>query len=209
VQRGLDVASLRAMRLPRRWYARDALVVARALIGCLLVHERAVDDADVSRGPRIARIVETEAYRGAKDLACHARSGLTKRTRSLLGEEGHAYVFLVYGMHECFNVTCAGAGRGHAVLVRAAELVAGVDGGPRLDGPGRFARGMDLSRRQDGQDLTEPPLFICGRTRRPRIAATPRVGVAYSGLWADVPWRFYDASSHHVSKPPKKSIGRG
>ena len=138
----VDVASLRAARLVRSWYARDALAVARALVGCLVVHERSAEQGEA----RVSRIVETEAYRGPKDLACHARAGLTKRTRSLLGEEGHAYVFLVYGMHECFNVTCAGEGRGHAVLVRAAEPVAGLDADARLDGPGRFARGMELSR---------------------------------------------------------------
>jgi DNA-3-methyladenine glycosylase len=118
-------------------------------------------------------------------------------------------VFFVYGMHYCFNVTCAGEGRGHAVLVRAGEPVAGLDSGARLDGPGRFARAMGLTRDTDGQDLTRPPLFLCGRATRPRIAATPRVGVGYAGRWADQPWRFYDASSPHVSKPPRKAIGRG
>ena len=90
-------------------------------------------------------------------------------------------MFFVYGMHECFNVTCAGAGRGHAVLVRAGEPTAGFDEHARLDGPGRFARAMGLSRAHDGQDLTAPPLYVCGRTNRPRIAVTPRVGVAYAG----------------------------
>ena len=198
------LASLRASRLDRGWYGRDALVVARALIGCLVVHEA----SDGGGAPRVARIVETEAYRGPKDLACHARAGLTKRTRSLLGTEGHAYVFLVYGMHECFNVTCAGEGLGHAVLVRAAEPISGLEPGARLDGPGRFARAMGTSRALDGHDLTVPPLYVCGRTRRPRIAVSERVGVAYAGQWADRPWRFYEASSAHVSRPPKKSIGR-
>jgi DNA-3-methyladenine glycosylase len=157
----------------------------------------------------VSRIVETEAYRGPKDLACHARAGLTSRTRSLLGPPGHAYVFFVYGMHECFNVTCAGEGRGHAVLVRAGEPTSGFDSRARLDGPGRFARAMGLSRAHDGQDLTAPPIYLCGRPKRPRIAVTARVGVAYAGDWADRPWRFLDPSSRHVSKPPRKAIGRG
>ena len=201
-----DADSLRAATLERRWYARDALVVARALVGCLLVHEYSLESGNE---PRVARIVETEAYRGPRDLACHARAGLTKRTRVLLGQEGHAYVFFVYGMHYCFNVTCSGEGRGHAVLVRAGEPVAGLDAGVRLDGPGRFARAMGLSRAMDGQDLTRPPLYLCGRATRPRITATPRVGVAYAGAWADEPWRFHDTSSLHVSRPPRKAIGRG
>jgi DNA-3-methyladenine glycosylase len=203
----VDVESLRATRLVRGWYARDALVVARALVGCLVVHERGEGGGEGR--PRVSRVVETEAYRGPKDLACHARAGLTRRTRSLLGTEGHAYVFLVYGMHECFNVTCAGEGMGHAVLVRAAEPVSGLDPGARLDGPGRFARAMATSRALDGHDLTRPPLYLCGRPRRPRIAVSARVGVAYAGDWAARLWRFYDPSSVHVSRPPKKSIGLG
>jgi DNA-3-methyladenine glycosylase len=174
-------------------------------LGCYLVHE----SESPSRSPRIARIVETEAYRGPKDLASHARAGLTSRTRTLYGEEGHAYVFLIYGMHDCFNVTCLGAGRGHAVLVRAGEPTAGFEEGARLDGPGRFARAMGVSRRDNGHDLTASPLYLCERVARPRIQVTARVGVAYAGAWADKPWRFCDAGSPHVSRPPRKSIGRG
>jgi DNA-3-methyladenine glycosylase len=199
---GLDLASLRERRLPRSWYARDALVVARALLGCSLVHETGGGAVLVSR------IVETEAYRGPKDLACHARAGLTKRTRTLLGEEGHAYVFFIYGMHDCFNATCRGAGFGHAVLVRGGEPTYGFAPGTRLDGPGRFARAMAIPRSMDGTDLTGPPLYLVPRERRPRITVTARVGVAYAGIWADKPWRFYDAASKGVSKPPRGSIGR-
>jgi DNA-3-methyladenine glycosylase len=201
----VDVAALRTARLGRTWFARDALVVARALIGCFVVHE----GGPLGGETRVSRIVETEAYRGPRDLASHARAGLTRRTRALLGPEGHAYVFFVYGMHECFNVTCWGLGRGHAVLVRAGEPTFGFGEPMRLDGPGRFARAMGLSRLQDGQDLTAPPIYLCGRAARPRIAVTPRVGVAYSGEWADRPWRFYDPTSRHVSRPPRKAIGRG
>lgn len=199
------IERLRAERWPQAWYARDARMVARNLIGCLLVHE-----GQAGGQSRVSRIVETEAYRGARDLACHARAGLTKRTRSLLGDEGHAYVFFVYGMHHCFNVTCLGAGSGHAVLVRAGEPTSGfdADAGVRLDGPGRFARAMGITRAMNGWDLTEPPLYVCPRQRRPRIVVTARVGVAYSGEWADRPWRFLDATSAHVSRPPKAAIGR-
>jgi DNA-3-methyladenine glycosylase len=201
----VDIGALRAARLGRAWFARDALAVARALVGCFVVHEGGARGSE----PRVSRIVETEAYRGPRDLASHARAGLTSRTRSLFGAEGHAYVFFVYGMHECFNVTCAGAGLGHAVLVRAGEPTAGFEAHARLDGPGRFARAMGLSRAHDGQDLTEPPIYLCGRESRPRVAVTPRVGVAYAGPWADRLWRFYDPLSRFVSKPPRKAIGRG
>ncbi len=196
-----SLEALRAARCQRAWYARDALVVARALVGCYLVRELA------GGGELVARVVETEAYRGPKDRACHARAGVTKRTRSLFGEEGRAYVFFVYGMHDCFNVTCHGLGQGHAVLVRAGEPIAGFAPGVRLDGPGRFARAMGITRAFDGQDLTEPPLYFCPRRSRPRVRVSARVGVAYADDWANRPWRFLDDASSHVSKPPKKMIG--
>jgi DNA-3-methyladenine glycosylase len=189
--------------LPRAFFRRDALVVARALIGCLVVRE------GFGNEPRIARIVETEAYRGPRDRACHARAGLTKRTRSLLGEEGHAYVFLVYGMHDCFNVTCAQAGAGHAVLVRAGEPLSGFEGRVDLGGPGLFARGLGITRAQDGHDLTLAPLYLCGRSTRPSIGVTARVGVGYAGAWAERPWRFLDRNSLAVSRPAARFIGRG
>lgn len=186
-------------RLPREFYARDALVVAKALIGTHLVH-----------GDRVARIVETEAYRGPDDLACHARVGLTNRTRTLYGPPGHAYVFLIYGMYDCFNVVCFGEGKGHAVLVRGVEPVQGVPEGVRSDGPGRLARALSITRAHNALDLVESPqLFIVGRTKRPTITVSPRVGVAYAGEIAEAPWRFYDAASRHVSRPSAKTIGLG
>jgi DNA-3-methyladenine glycosylase len=185
--------------LPREFYARDALVVAKALIGTHLVH-----------GERVARIVETEAYRGPQDLACHARVGLTNRTRTLYGPPGHAYVFLIYGMYDCFNVVCFGEGKGHAVLVRGVEPVQGVAQGVRSDGPGRLARALAITRVHNALDLVESPqLFIAERTKRPSITASPRVGVAYAGEIAEAPWRFFDAASAHVSRPSAKTIGLG
>ncbi len=191
-------------RLPPTFYERDALVVARALIGTVLV-KLGSDGL-----PRAARIVETEAYRGPTDGACHARAGLTRRTRTLYGPPGHAYVFLVYGMHDCFNVVCFGEGRGHAVLVRAGDPVVGVEAGLRTDGPGRVARALGITRKDDGVDLASDELFISPRTQRPgRIVAGPRVGVAYAGPIADKPWRFVDPASEHVSRPARRFIGRG
>ena len=190
--------------LERDFFARDARVVARALLGCRLVHT-----TGAAGGRKVARIVETEAYRGPRDLACHARAGLTKRTRTLLGPEGHAYVYFVYGMHDCFNLTCLREGAGHAVLVRGAEPVEGFDEEARLDGPGRFARAMGISRALDGEDVAEGGrLSLLPREGRVRVAVTARVGVAYAGVWADEPWRFYDADSACVSRPPRRSIGR-
>ena len=200
---GVAIDDLLENKLDRAFYARDALVVARAMIGTYLIHSK------FGEPPRIARIVETEAYRGPTDLACHARVGLTKRTRTLLGHPGYAYVFLIYGMYDCFNVTCLGEGRGHAVLVRGAEPLAGVDHGVRGDGPGRLTRALGITRKDDGADLTGGTLFLAARTKRPKITVSARVGVAYAGAWADEPWRFYDASSKHASRPSPRLIGRG
>lgn len=186
-------------RLSREFYARDALVVARALVGTYLVHRHYV-----------ARIVETEAYRGPKDLACHARVGMTQRTRTLYGPPGHAYVFLVYGMYDCFNVVCFGEGKGHAVLIRGVEPVQGVPRDVRCDGPGRLARALGITRADNGADLASSAhLYLAPRTKRPRIAVSARVGVAYAGAIAEAPWRFFDPSSPHVSRPPARSLGLG
>lgn len=188
--------------LAPEFFARHARVVARALIGTYLV-------LAPSRGKkRVVRIVETEAYCGPTDLACHARAGMTKRTRTLYGPPGHAYVFLIYGMYDCFNVVCFGEGRGHAVLVRAGEPIVGIDQGARTDGPGRVTRALGISRAHDGLALTRPPLTIAPRAKRPRIAVSARVGVGYAGVWADRPWRFYDPASAHVSRPAARLIGR-
>lgn len=188
--------------LAREFYARDALVVARELVGAYLVTAR-------GGTVRAVRIVETEAYRGPTDAACHARAGLTRRTRSLLGPAGRAYVFLVYGMHECFNVVCFGEGKGHAVLIRAGEAEMGIAAGVRTDGPGRVSRALGITRADDGRDVTDGVLFVSARTGKVRIARGPRVGVGYAGAVAEKPWRFSDAASRHVSRPPRSAIGLG
>jgi DNA-3-methyladenine glycosylase len=193
--------------VPRAFFERDALVLARALVGTRLVVL-----ATATSEPKVARIVETEAYRGPTDLACHARAGITRRTQTLYGPPGHAYVFLIYGMYDCFNVVCHAAGKGHAVLVRAVEPVSGLPEDARTAGPGRLTRALGITRADDAADLAGPQaprrIFIAPRDRRPRIGVTARVGVAYAGEWADRPWRFFDAASLHVSRPPRSAIGR-
>ncbi len=192
--------------LTREFFLRDALVVARALIGCRVQRVGAGGS-----GPMLGRIVETEAYRGPRDLACHARVGLTKRTRTLFGPAGHAYVFLIYGMHECLNVVCAGEGKGHAVLIRGVEPLQGFPADARGDGPGRSSRMLQITRAHDGADLcaADAPLSLHARSARPRIELTARVGVAYAGTWATKPWRFLDPTSAHVSRPSPRTIGLG
>lgn len=186
------------VRLERSFFARDARVVARALVGTTLVV-----------GARQARIVETEAYRGPRDAACHARFGVTARTRSIFAAPGHAYVFRIYGMYDCFNVTCLAEGRGHAVLIRAVEPLVGVPS--RADGPGRLTRALGLTRAHDGLDLcaaSAAVTFAIARSKA-RVVVTPRVGVAYAGRDAERPLRFVEAGSRFASRPSRRTIGLG
>lgn len=185
------------------FFERDALRLARDLIGTYLVVRR-------GRSVRAVRIVETEAYCGPRDAACHARTGPTRRNRSLFGPPGRAYVFLVYGMHQCFNVVCHGEGRGHAVLIRAGEPVVGIPPGTRTDGPGRVARALGITLRHDGTDLTGGfAIHLSPRREKVAVGRGPRVGVAYAGAIAEKPWRFFDRASRHVSRPPRSAIGLG
>lgn len=188
------------MRLGRRFFERDAADVAKALIGTRLVH--------VVDGLRLEGVVvETEAYCGPLDRACHARFGLTKAREHLFAGPGTAYVFLVYGMHLCFNVTCLREGAGHAVLLRAVETAAG-----KGDGPGRLARVMRIERGHGGEDLVVSPRLYFERTTagsKAAIGVSARVGVGYAGEDASLPLRFFDTESAGVSRPPKGAIGRG
>jgi DNA-3-methyladenine glycosylase len=183
------------MRAKRAFYARPSLEVARDLIGATLVH-------DVGKERRAGRIVEVEAYIGVEDQACHARFGPTSRAKILFGPPGRAYVFLIYGMYDCFNVVTEEKGRPAAVLVRALEPL---DGGPlaaeRLDGPGRLCRALGITRAHNGRSLLVGQLYVEPRAGpAPRIAATPRIGVDYAGEWATRPWRLVDADSRHLSR---------
>ncbi len=194
----VSLSFLREQMLQASFFARDARVVARALIGARLCHVK-------GNRVQIARIAETEAYRGARDRACHARFGETLRTRHIFGEPGTAYCFLVYGMHDCFNVVTRAKGAGHAVLLRGAVLL-GED--TRADGPGRLARALGLSRKDGGRSCVSQSLFFVAAERRARVKVSPRVGVAYAEEDADLPLRFFDANGLGVSRPPASQVGR-
>jgi DNA-3-methyladenine glycosylase len=151
----------------------------------------------------VARIVEVEAYEGPQDLAAHSAGGRrTARTEVMFGPPGHAYVYLIYGMHHCFNIVVASEGTPHAVLVRAVEPILGV--GERTHGPGLLCRAFGIDRQLNGADLCGRDLWIEqpneGKWLEPHIAKSPRVGIGYSGSWAKKPWRYFDAHSKYVSK---------
>jgi DNA-3-methyladenine glycosylase len=181
--------------LSRSFYERGAVAVARGLLGKVLVHEAKSE-------LRAARIVETEAYVGPHDLACHASRGRTSRTEVMFGPAGHAYVYLVYGVHWCFNAVIGREGTAAAVLVRGVEPLAGIPFGVRTDGPGRLTQALGIGRTENRVDLTSGPLRIVegpppvGRS----IRRGPRVGVNYAGGWANRPLRFWVEGSPGVSR---------
>ncbi|MFN0073620.1 MAG: DNA-3-methyladenine glycosylase [Chloroflexota bacterium] len=189
--------------LGRDFFERNTLEVAADLLGTELVFERG--SGDQAR----VRIVETEAYMGADDLASHASHGLTRRTSVMFGPAGHAYVYLIYGFHHCLNVVTELTDVPAAVLIRGAEPMSGVSG--RTDGPGRLCRGLGIHRDHNGLDLTAPPLYFLAPTGHESLTVStgPRVGVQYAGEWADRPWRFWIQGNPWVSRPPRRTIGRG
>ncbi|HUR25367.1 MAG TPA: DNA-3-methyladenine glycosylase [Candidatus Thermoplasmatota archaeon] len=188
--------------LPRSFYARDAATVARDLVGKVLVRRVGADAGDEERTVRRARITETEAYVGEHDLASHSRNGRTARNEAMFGPPGHAYVYLVYGMHHCLNVVTGKVGQGQAVLLRAAEPLDGWEAD--LRGPGKLARAFRLTRQHDKADLVrgEAGLRVQDGPRPPQVEASARIGVDYAKDWADTPLRFHDAASSHVSRRP-------
>jgi DNA-3-methyladenine glycosylase len=188
------MSSRRARRkLARSFYRRDAVEVAPALIGKVLVHR-------VGGKELRARVVETEAYVGPHDLACHASKGRTARTEVMFGPPGHAYVYFIYGMYDMLNVVCGGVGDAQAVLVRAAEPLGGWDAD--LSGPGKLTRAVQITRADNALDLTGDKLFFLDTpSSEPRIVRTKRIGVDYAGPWKHEPLRFLDADSAAVSRP--------
>jgi len=186
-------------RLPKVFYARETLTVARQLLGQRLVR--------VLEGERLSgRIVETEAYIGEADLACHAARGLTPRTAVMFGPPGRAYVYFIYGMHHCLNVVTEQAGFAAAVLIRALQPLEGLaamrshrfdrSDGQRLrltDGPGKLCQALQITRELNGVDLaTSDELFIEAGSTIPDedVLTTPRVNVRGDERALTAPWRF-------------------
>lgn len=188
----------RIRKLPRSFFSVGAEVLAERLIGKILVRR---SDGQEYR----ARIVETEAYVGTHDLACHASRGHTRRTSIMFGPPGYAYVYFVYGMHDMLNIVCSHEGDAQAVLIRAAEPLSGFQKPVNLSGPGRLTKAMCITTQRDnGTDLTGDDLFLLDDGFQPcEIHRSPRIGVDYAGHWKDAPLRFLDARSPAVSKPPK------
>ena len=173
------------------FYSRDAETVAKDLLGTTLVH---LLDGAVQR----SRIVETEAYVGAHDLASHASKGRTKRTEVMFGPPGRAYVYLIYGMYDMLNVVTGQEGDAQAVLIRAVEPLENITG--KTDGPGKLTRALGITRDLNRHDLTEEPLWLGLGTPPQEVITTTRIGIDYAKEWKDAPLRFYDAGSRFVSR---------
>ena len=198
----MTVDSLVYVILPRSFYRRKTIQVARDLLGTLLVH-----------GETSARIVETEAYLGGEDLASHSSRGITDRTRVLFGPPGHAYVYLIYGMHECLNLVAEPEGSPGCVLIRALEPLGGTEimrgrrpTAARIQdlarGPGNLTRAMGITRAHNGADVTRGALIVRDRQTGDRIeiVTTPRIGITHCADW---PLRFFIAGNPFVSGPRK------
>jgi DNA-3-methyladenine glycosylase len=187
------------MRLGRDFYARSVHDVARDLIGCVVRH-----------GATAGRIVETESYH-MDEPACHAYVGLTGRTHTLFGEPGRAYVYFSYGIHSLLNAVAEEEGTGAAVLIRALEPVEGLHlmrerrGVERAEdlcsGPAKLTQALDIELDLNGSSLVDGPIEVLARepgAAEPRIVIAERIGITKA---ADLPWRFCDAESRHVSRP--------
>jgi DNA-3-methyladenine glycosylase len=196
-------------RLPLPFYSRDALAVARDLIGCLFF--RRLPDGIVG-----VRLVEVEAYRGTLDPGSHGYRGETPRTRTMHGPPGRLYVYFTYGMHWCANIVCARNGVCEAVLLRAGEPVRGIElmranrpniGDDRLlaAGPARLTQAMGIGRSHDGASLLRGGEFWCAQDavtedhRDREIAQTVRVGLA-AGRGDETPWRFVVPGHPYASR---------
>jgi DNA-3-methyladenine glycosylase len=188
--------------LPRSFYARPTIAVARDLLGKLLVGRG---------GTCVARIVEVEAYLGERDAASHARRGPTPRAAIMFGPPGFLYVYLIYGMHHCMNVVTETDGVAGAVLLRAAAPVAGLDATTRpATGPGKLCAALGITRAQNGLDLTSGgALYVADDgSPPPRRRVSPRIGVEYAGAWAERKLRFFVDGNAYVSGPWRRRTSR-
>jgi DNA-3-methyladenine glycosylase len=185
--------------LPRSFYERGTVEVARDLLGKVLVH-----------GKTGGIIVETEAYLGGDDLASHSAVGITNRTRVIFGPPGHAYVYLSYGMHECMNIVAEKAGAPGCVLIRALEPVEGLDIMRRrrpkartdrdlTSGPGKLTQALAITRKHMGVDMTFGDLVVVEREEANRfeIGVSPRIGITKC---VELPLRFFIEGNRFVSR---------
>ena len=189
--------------LPRDFYARDTVQVAKGLLAKHLVRRK-------GRAQMVGKIIEVEAYKGSDDPASHAFRGITRRNAPMFAESGHAYVYFTYGNHYCLNVTTERSGTPGAILIRALEPLEGLGLMRKLranvsdleltSGPGKLTKALGIDKSLNGVDMTwRGPLFIVdSRSESFQMRCSPRVGIREG---KDRLWRFYIFNNPCVSKP--------
>ena len=195
------------MILPEEFYRRDTLTVARELIGCTLISR--VDGQEAA-----GRIVEAEAYRGPLDPAAHSYRGRTQRVRALYEGKGLAYIYLIYGMYWCLNLSCGHDGEPDCVLLRALEPLRGLDVMARrrgtdrpaalCSGPGKLCMALGITKELYGVRVCDPgsPLTVEAGKAGLAVDASPRVNIDYAGDAKDWLWRFTLSGNPYISKRP-------
>jgi DNA-3-methyladenine glycosylase len=193
------------LKLARSFYEQSTIVVAKQLLGKYLVRRN-------RDGITVGRIVETEAYIGPKDLACHAARGRTQRTEVMFGPAGHAYVYFIYGVHYMLNLVTEKADHPAAVLIRALEPTEGIELMERrrgtekrrnlCSGPGKLCQAFAIDRSLNAADLCGEIIHVDDRGEPiPKLIAKPRIGVDYAGKWKDKPLRFLVRGNEFISRP--------
>ncbi|MFW5984839.1 MAG: DNA-3-methyladenine glycosylase [Halanaerobiaceae bacterium] len=194
--------------LNKKFYLKDAVTVARRLVGKLLVRE--IEEKKV-----VCRIVETEAYCGPEDKGSHAyQNRKTDRTKVMFAAGGCAYVYLIYGMYHCFNVVCAPRGKPEAVLIRAGEPLSGqkiIEKNRKIknqnpknltNGPGKLCQALKIDKKFNGYSLFKgEKLYIqdSGSSKEIKIAAGKRINIDYAEEYKHKPWRFYIKGNPYLS----------
>ena len=192
------------MKLPRSFYEQSTVDVAKQLLGKYLVRKYPGGDC-------IGRVVETEAYVGPRDLACHAAKGRTARNEVMFGPAGHAYVYFIYGFYNMLNLVTEARDYPAAVLIRAVEPVNGIDLMKQrrrsevlrnlASGPGKLCQAFAIDRSLNGADICGKVLYVEDRGEpTPKFIARPRVGVEYAGRWKEKPYRFLVRGSEFISR---------
>ena len=193
--------------ISREMLYRNTEKAARSLLGDLLVHY-------LPEGKLVGKIVETEAYLSENDPACHASRGKTRRNEAMFGPPGTAYVYLIYGIHNCFNVVTREKGIGEAVLIRSLEPLEGIDFMFRRrgvndklnlsSGPGKLCQALGITREHNGIELTRGSLVILDSGEQPVYEADSRIGISVA---KDKKLRFYISDNPYVStsSPVKRS----
>jgi len=193
------------VKLPRSFYQQPTLDVARQLLGKYLVRRH-------GEGTTVGRVVETEAYVGPEDKACHASRGRTPRTQVMFGSAGYAYVYLIYGFHHMLNLVTETKDFPAAVLIRAVEPLQGIELMAErratkerrnlASGPGKLCQAFAIDRTLNGNDLCGEVLYLeDSGDPAPKFVTTPRIGVDYAGEWTHKPWRFLIRDNEFVSRP--------